>query len=241
VKFKDFEATARRAWEAIPEEYLQGIDGLTVSREALAHPHLDGIYTLGMCETEAYPSEWVGPDTLRSVVVLYFGSFQKLAAMDPDFDWEAEIFETVEHEVRHHLESLAGQDDLGDVDYAMDEGFKRFEGMDFDPWYYQRGDPLGRGTYAVEDHVFIEQVWKASDFEAAPELRVSWKGREWALDRPDELGDVHFVWLEGVDDAPPALELVLVRDRTWWEEVRRVVGSNRPRVLTSERRARSLG
>jgi hypothetical protein len=238
MRFNAFEKAAEAAWDDVPDEYKVGIDRLVVSREALPHPELPEIYTLGMCDTEAYPSEWVGPDTTRSVVILYYGSFAALARKDPGFDWEAEIHETVEHEIKHHLESLAGQDQLGDVDYAMDEDFKRRDGLDFDSWYWQRGDVIGAGMYAVEDHVFIEQEWSAPDFETAAELRFPWKGVEWAIARPDELGDVHFVWITGVDDAPPALELVLVRRRSWWEDVKRMVGSSRLRVLESEAEAR---
>ncbi len=238
MRFSAFEKAAEAAWDAVPDEYKHGIDGLVVSREALPHPELPEIYTLGMCDTEAYPSEWVGPDTMRSVVILYYGSFAALARKDPDFDWEAEIHETVEHEIKHHLESLAGQDQLGDVDYAMDEDFKRRDGLDFDPWYWQRGDRIAPGTYAVEDHVFVEREFAGEDFESVTKVDFSWKGREWSIARPDELGDVHFVWLTGVDDAPPALELVLVRRRSWWEDVKRLFGSSGLRVLESEAEAR---
>jgi hypothetical protein len=240
VKFATFQATAEAAFEAIPEGYRQGIDGLVVSRESVPHPTMPDIYTLGVCDTEAYPSDWSGPDTTRSVVVLYYGSFRNLARLDPDFDWEAEIHETIEHEIRHHLESLAGEDQLEDVDYAMDEDFKRSEGLDFDPWYYQRGDHAGHGTYVVEDHAFVERVLSAAAFDDVREIRFPWHGRSWAVERPDELGDVHYVLVEGVADAPATLELVLVRKRSWWEDVRRLLGSSRPRVLESEARARAV-
>lgn len=155
MKFDRFTRVAEAAFEAIPAEYRQGIDGLVVSREAEPHPELPDIWTLGVCETESYPSDWVGPDTTRSVVRLFYGSFRQLARLDAEFDWTAEIHETVEHEVRHHLEWLAGGDELGDVDDAMDESFKRFEGLEWDPWYFQKGDRIGAGVYAVEDQSFI--------------------------------------------------------------------------------------
>lgn len=237
MKFERFQEVARAAFHAIPPEYRVGIDGLVVSREALPHPELPDIWTLGMCDTESYPSDWVGPDTTRSVVVLYWGSFRNLARLDPDFDWEAEIHETVEHEVRHHLEWLAGHDDLGDVDYAMDESFKRSEGLPWDPWFYQKGDPVEAGVYAVEDQVFIELAMSPSTFQALDRVEFSWKGARWAVPRPAELGDLHFVWVDGVNEAPPALELVLLRTRSWWDEARRLFGATRPRVLESEARA----
>ena len=237
LKYKEFERVANEAFEAIPARYREGIDGLVVSREAVPHPTLPDIYTLGYCETESYPSEWVGPDTTRSVVILYYGSFLNLARQDPDFDWAAEIHETVEHEVKHHLESLAHEDELGGVDYVMDEDFKRSEGVEWDPWYYQHGQPAGNGVFVAEDHVFIEQQWSGQDFERAPAVSFRWRGAAYRIPRPDELGDVHYVWIEGVPDAPPALEVVLVRKRSWWEDVKRLVGVSRPVVLESEARA----
>jgi hypothetical protein len=174
------------------------------------------------------------------VVVLYYGSFKNLARKDRDFDWKAEIYETVEHEIRHHLESLADEDELGGVDYALDEDFKRDEGLDWDPWYYQKGSPGGPGVFLVEDRVFIEQPWSASDFGRAEDVHFSWRDREYRIARPEELGDVHYVLLHGVEEAPPVLELVLVRRRSWWEDVKRLAGASRPVVLESDADAELL-
>lgn len=240
MKFQRFEVVAQAAYDAIPPEYKEGIDGLVVSREALPHPERPDIWTLGMCDTESYPSEWVGPETTRSVVVLYWGSFRNLSRLDPDFDWEAEIHETVEHEVRHHLEWLAGHDDLGDVDYAMDESFKRADGLPWDPWFFQKGDAVAPGVYAVEDQAFVEVEWTPAQFEASDAVEFTWRDTRWAVPRPDAQGDLHFIWVEGVDDAPPSLEVVLVRKRRWWEEAKRLFGAARPRVLESEARARRV-
>lgn len=205
----------------------------------MPHPTLPDIYTLGHCDTESYPSDWAGPETVRSVVVLFYGSFRNLARKDPDFDWKAEIHETVEHEVKHHLEWLAGRDDLGDVDYALDESYKRGEGLDWDPWYYQRGEPLEGGVYVAEDQVYVEQVWTSEAFREADVIRFLWRGRPYEIDRPDELGDLHFVWIRGgLADPPSFLEIVLVRKRSWWEDARRILGTSRVRVLESEADAR---
>jgi hypothetical protein len=237
LKFQDFERVAGEAFAAIPESYREGVDGLVVSRESVPHPTLPDVFTLGHCDTESYPSDWTGPDTMRSVVVLYYGSFRNLARLDPQFDWEAEIYETVEHEVRHHLESLANQDQLGGVDYAMDEDFKRAEGLDWDPWYYQRGELAGQGIFVVEDHVFVEQVLSEAELARSERIRFRWREHEYQVVPPKSLGELHFVLVEGVEDAPPLLELVLVRRRSWWEDVKRLVGASRPSVLESTARA----
>lgn len=234
MKFAAFEAAAARAYAEIPEPYKTGIDGLVVSREAVAHPDLPDVYTLGECLTESWPSEWQGPETTRSSVVLYWGSFKSLAQLDSEFDWEEEIWETLTHELRHHLESLAADDQLEDVDYAVDEDMKRGEGLEFDPWYYQRGDPEGAGVFRIERHVFLEQEWSEERFDAAAVVPFEWGGRRWRIPRPERLGDLHFVLVDGATEPPETLELVLVRRRRWWESVRRALGAARPEVLESD-------
>jgi predicted Zn-dependent protease with MMP-like domain len=237
VRFKDFERAAREAYREIPESYKEGIDELVVSREALAHPTLPDIFTLGECVTEDWASDFGGPETTRSRVVLYWGSFRNLAALNPDFDWDAELWETLTHELRHHLESLAREDALEGVDYALDETFKRDEGGDFDPWYFQRGDAMGDGVFRVETNWYLERAWTEADFAAAEWVEFPWQGRRWRIPRPGELGDVHFVWIEGIEVGEGTLELVLVRKRSWWEDARRLFGTSRPVVLESEAEA----
>jgi predicted Zn-dependent protease with MMP-like domain len=234
LRFKEFAQAAREAYEAIPEDFKEGVDGLVVSREAPVHPELPDIYTLGQCLTEDYVSDWGGPETTRSMVVLYWGSFRALADSDPTFDWEGELWETLTHELRHHLESLAREDALEGVDYASDETFKRDEGLEFDPWYFQHGAVVERGVFKVENNYYVEQAWRPADFEAAPHLEITWQGSTYRIPRPEELGDVHFVWVHGVVDAPSTLELVLVGRRSWWEEAKRLAGMYRPVVLESE-------
>ncbi|MHB1193265.1 MAG: hypothetical protein ACYC6F_09480 [Longimicrobiales bacterium] len=235
MRFKDFERAARESYEEIPESYKEGIDDLVVSREALPHPTLPDIFTLGECVTEDYASDFGGPETTRSRVVLYWGSFRNLAALNPDFDWGGELWETLTHELRHHLESLAREDALEGVDYALDETFKRDDGEDFDPWYYQRGDAMGDGVFRVEKSWYVERTWTEREFAAAGWVEFAWRGERHRIPRPEELGDVHFVWIGGVElGDDETLELVLVRRRSWWEDARRLFGTSRPVVLESE-------
>jgi len=234
MKFAAFRAAAERAYGEIPERFKTGIEGLIVSRDAVPSPGLLDVYTLGECRTESWPSDWQGPDTTRSSVVLYWGSFESLSEHDPEFDWDDEIWETLTHELRHHLESLADEDRLDKVDYAMDQGFNRAEGLVFDPWYYQRGDPEGSGTYRVEEHVFLEQQWSDQRFKTMGKIPFQWRGRNWFVRRPDRLGDVHFVWVHGVVEPPEILELVLVRRRSWWEILIGFLRTARTEVIESE-------
>lgn len=237
MTFEEFERHARDVFEEIPEIYRRGIDGLTVRREAPAHPELPGIYTLGECLTETHLSDFGSAETTRSVIALYWGSFRALAQKDPDFDWEGEIWETLTHELRHHLESLAGDDALEGLDYAADEMFKRFEGQDFDPWYYQHGDLVAPGTYRVERSLYVEQEWTDADFERADSITFELEGTTWRIPRPDELGDVHFVLVHGRPEEKDEVEVVLVRRRGWWASVRRMLGASGSLVIESDAEA----
>lgn len=241
MKFQEFEAAARAAFADIPEEYREGVDGLVVSRETIPHPTLPQIYTLGQCLTEDHPSDYSGPDTTRSLIALYWGSFRALAALDPDFDWGGELWETLTHELRHHLESLAGDDALEGVDYAADQAFNRHEGLDFDPWYYQYGEDIGGSVYRVEASHYLEQIWRQDDFERADSIEFDWYGERFRVPKPEALGDVHFVWPRGLDKGSETLELVLVRRRGWWEDAKRLIGASRPLVYESEAEVERIG
>ena len=63
MDFNAFENESRQVFEAIPERYREGVDGLTVHREALPHPRFPAVFTLGECVTESYPSGWDGPSS----------------------------------------------------------------------------------------------------------------------------------------------------------------------------------
>lgn len=238
MRFRDFERSAREAFEEIPEEYREGIDGLTIRREAKPHPTLPDVYTLGHCLTEDHLSDYGGPDTTRSLIALYWGSFRELASRDPDFDWGEELWETLTHELRHHLESLAGDDALEDVDYAADELFKRQDDLPFDPWYYQYGEDLGAGVFVVEGGYYLEQIWDAAELARTETIEFAWRGSRYRISRPDRLGDVHFVWIVGAGPEEEGLELVLVRKRGWWEGLRGALGLSSPvEIVQTEARA----
>ncbi len=234
MTFDDFERAAHAAFESIPADYRAGIDGLVVDRAAEAHPHLPEIWTLGHCDTEAYPSDFESAETVRSTIRLFWGSFQKLADQDDDFDWEAEIQETVEHEVKHHLEALAGEDALGDVDAVMEQDFRRSEGLEWDPEYYRWGEEISPGVFVAEDLVFIEVELSASDLRMRDGIDFALQGRWYSIPAPLELGDLHFIAVRGMPMEGPRVEVVLVRKRSWLEDAKRLFQTSRPRVLESE-------
>ena len=234
MEFDDFEALARELYQEIPEVYLEGIDGLTVRREAPEHPDHPGVFTLGECLTEEHVSDYGSSETTRSVIALYWGSFRALAEKGDGFDWEEETWETLTHELRHHLESLAGDAALEGVDYAADQSFKRFDGEPYDPWYYQQGDEVEPGTYQVEKSWYVEVVLTADELAAREVVEFTWKGRGYRVPAPEEDADVHFVLLTGLGAEDEAVELVIARRRGWWESLRGLFGSSEPVVAEWE-------
>ncbi|HEX6940930.1 MAG TPA: metallopeptidase family protein [Longimicrobiales bacterium] len=242
MKFQEFERLAWQYWDEIPAEYKEGVDGLVLERRALPHPTLAEIYTLGECVTEAYPSEYGGPETIRSAVVLYYGSFWRLSRSDPEFDWEEELWETLTHELKHHLEWLADEDALEALDYAVDENFKRVEGEPFDPAFYRSGEAAAEGVWKVERDYFLEREYAPG---AAPEGAVAfvWHGRRYRVAVPARLGDVCFITIEEGLEEPPDGEvcLVLVRRQGVGEVVASLFRRRPPEVVEAAGRAEPAG
>ena len=46
---------------------------------------------------------------------------------------------------------------------------------------------------------------------------------DWVIRRPEALGDLHYVWVAGIEREPDSLQLVLVRKRSWKESLRDLV------------------
>ena len=69
--------------------------------------------------------EYIEDPDLGSLVLLYYGSFAEALDGASAEEWEEEIEETVIHELRHHVESLAGVDYL-----AREEEMELFQDDD---------------------------------------------------------------------------------------------------------------
>jgi hypothetical protein len=236
VTFEEFERRAWEEWEKIPTEYRAGVDGLVVERAAQPHPSLPDVYTLGECVTESYPSSFGDADSIRSVVLLHYGSFFRLSRLDPEFDWDEELWETITHELQHHLESLAADDALVDMDYAADENHKRYNDEPFDPYFFRHGIEED-GWRRVDDEYFLE----LPRVEGAQPVRFSWRGTEYAVEPATDEADAVFLdVVGGVDDAPAALCVVLVPRRGVGGWLRALLRPARPRVVEHDVVARHI-
>jgi hypothetical protein len=203
MRLSDFESMVRRQAAEIPGEFLEGIAEIAVSPRTVPHPERRDIWTLGECIP--LPVDDGDPRNFQSRIVLYHGSFQALAHNTENFDWPGESWETLTHEVRHHVEWKARVSGLEAFDQAAEANFARQDGQPFDPGFYRDGVPLGEGVYQVDDDVFLERVVSGKLLET----RVRWQGRDYDVTIPPEVAAPVYLTLEGVEDPPPG-ELVLV-------------------------------
>jgi hypothetical protein len=198
MRLADFRSLVDRLKSEVPAAYLDGIAEIAVSPQALPHPTRAEIYTLGEC----IPLEWSGSGAdLHSRVVLYHGSFAALAALSEPggFDWRTETWETLTHELRHHLEWRANASALEAYDWAAEQNFARQEGEMFDPTFYREGERLAPGIYKVDDDIFVEQ----QPPPAGRPLELSWHGRRYRAGVPPGLAAPAFITLDGLDEPPP--------------------------------------
>lgn len=207
MRLADFEALVRRQAESIPGEFLQGIAAISVSPRTVSHPDRPGIWTLGECIP--LPRADADPALLQSRVVLYFGSFQALARDTPDFDWTEEAWDTLTHEVRHHVEWRARASDLEAFDAAAEANFARQEGQPFDPVFYRDGLRRPDGAFQVDDDVFVERVVT----EVPGRIELTWAGDRYQVVPPDGASLPAFLSVEGVREPPPGELVLVLRDK----------------------------
>lgn len=207
MEFTDFERLLREMCAEIPREYFDGITEIVASPRVRPHPENAEVFTLGECIPLA-----VGGgegEAVQSRIVLYHGSFRAVAEDDPAFDWEGEAWETLTHELRHHLEWRAQQDDLGELDDVMEANFRRQSGESFDPTFFLGGIRHPHGWYEVGEDWFRDGL---AD-ESRTVVDFAWGGERYEVAVPRPLSIPAYLVVEsGVPD-PPGGELVVVMRR----------------------------
>lgn len=127
MTFRDFQRALAEMVEEVPGEFLRGLQGVHALEETRLEPDFGEVYRLGEYLDPGPENFLGGGGGLGRHVALYYGSFAKLAEDDPDFEWEDELWETLTHELRHHVESLAGDVSLIEDDRRRDDTFRRSE------------------------------------------------------------------------------------------------------------------
>ena len=112
------------AGEFPPEFFRELNGGIILLPEARHHEDDPGgeLYTLGMYHRGG---------GLGRYISIYYGSFMRVYGHLSAGEIKAQLRSTVRHEFRHHIESLAGDDDLERLDsqyvanYLSGEGLRR--------------------------------------------------------------------------------------------------------------------
>ena len=208
MRLNDFEDLVRRLTDEVPVSFLEGIADVAVSSRTVPHPLREEIYTLGECVPLPAAPDDSGRPVIQSRIVLYHGSFRALARLDPDFDWREETWETLTHELRHHLEWRASEPALEALDAAAEANFARQDGEPFDPGFFLDGEQVVPRVYRIEGDYFLDHQTR----RLAPEATFSWHGHEYVVAVPPDATLPAFLTVEGVAEPPPG-ELVLVLRR----------------------------
>lgn len=125
MTFTEFRSLVADMYRDIPEEFLDGLQGVHVIPDAKPEEDYEDVWRLGEY-LDPGPESFLGAgEGLGRHIALYYGSFAQVAEGDPTFDWEQEIWETLTHELRHHVESLAGDVTLIEDDMMRAESFPR--------------------------------------------------------------------------------------------------------------------
>jgi hypothetical protein len=205
MRLDDFETMVRRLSDEVPAHFFDGVAEVVVSPRVVPHPTRGEIYTLGECIPLASTD---ADGEIQSRIVLYHGSFQALAQLEPGYDWRGEAWETLTHELRHHLEWRANAPDLEAFDRAAEQNFARHDGEPFDPAFYLDGDAPADGVYQVDDDYFLDRLVRS--LPAAVDF--VWHGRSYRAPVPRGAALPAFLSVDGVAEPPPG-ELVLVLRR----------------------------
>jgi hypothetical protein len=207
MRLSDFEAMVRHLCDEVPADFFEGVAEVVVSPRAVPHPERTETFTLGECIP--LPVELGSSiEGIQSRIVLYHGSFAALAGTQEQFDWRLEAWNTLTHELRHHLEWRARAPDLEDFDWAVEHNFARLDGEPFDPTFYLSGEVQPGGEYQVEEDVFIDQIVRT----LPPTVTFEWHGRRYSTALPEGAELPCFLTVEGVTD-PPDGDLVIVLRR----------------------------
>jgi hypothetical protein len=191
----------------IPAEFFEGITEVVVSPRTVPHPDHPEIFTLGECIPLAVDGE--SPEAVQSRVVLYHGSFRALATLDGEFDWEAEAWETLCHEVRHHVEWRASRDDLGNVDAAGEANFARLAGQRYDPLFYLDGERHGADLYRVDHDWFLDRPVR----RLPTTVTFRWRGEGWWVAMPPDATLPAYLAIAGGPELPDGTLTLVVRHR----------------------------
>ncbi|MDT8284735.1 MAG: metallopeptidase family protein, partial [Thermovirgaceae bacterium] len=101
MSLKIFTRFANEVIEALPRDLFKHLNGGIVVEPSAKEE--GEFFILG---------EYIEDPGMGKIIILYYGSFRETLGDVSVGEWKEEIEDTIVHELRHHIESLAGVDDL---------------------------------------------------------------------------------------------------------------------------------
>lgn len=122
ISFEEAGAILDEVCDGLPEALFAGLNGgISLLPEALQEP--DGRYTMGLYHD----------DVMGCRIEIFYGSVLAVCGEEDDEAVREELAETLRHELRHHIEGLAGdrsleiEDERETEEYRRDMELARFE------------------------------------------------------------------------------------------------------------------
>ena len=104
ISIEEMEALLNEIAEALPDEFYKYLNGgIVLLPEEKPNKQADNLYILGQYHRDVH---------LGRFITIYYGSFCRVYGYYPKDQIKEKLKETLLHEFRHHLESLAGEKDL---------------------------------------------------------------------------------------------------------------------------------
>lgn len=118
-RFEEMATILDELVDDLPREYFRGLNGGVIfSRDAMHDTEFPELYVLGHYKRMA----------MGRLIVLYYGSFMALYGSYDHDALKDKLKETLYHELTHHLETLAGENDLELKDLEFIERYRRDHG-----------------------------------------------------------------------------------------------------------------
>jgi hypothetical protein len=125
MNYEQFENRLQEMLEIIPEQYMKNLQGVHCFEERKGDPHERGLVRMGEYLDPGFESFMDSRIHIGRHINIYYGSFQAVAQYNPHFDWDDQLWETLTHELQHHLESQANDQTLIEWDRQQLEKFRK--------------------------------------------------------------------------------------------------------------------
>ncbi len=123
MTYEQFENRLQEMVEIIPESYFKNLQGVHCFIERKGDPER-GLVRMGEYLDPGFESFMDSRIHIGRHINIYYGSFVAVAQYNPNFDWDEQLWETLTHELQHHLESQANDQTLIEWDRQQLEKFR---------------------------------------------------------------------------------------------------------------------